>query len=33
MVVDYKPYEDEATILVQMLKPHMSRYDIRKAVQ
>lgn len=33
MVVDYKPYEDEATELVHLLKPHISRSDIREAVK
>lgn len=32
-MVDYKPYEDEATLLVQLLKPHISRQDIRQAVK
>ena len=32
-MVNYKPYEDEATLLAQLLKPHISRSDIRRAVQ
>lgn len=32
-MVDYKPYEDEAVQLIKMLKPHMLKQDIRKAVQ
>ena len=32
-MIDYRPYEDEATLLVQLLKPHISRKDIRQAVK
>ena len=32
-MVDYKPYEDEATLLIHLLKPHISRQDIRQAVK